>query len=116
MLQNWNMRKIDEQDGFTAFLQPLPRTHVMEVSTAPSKNFIFIWKLALFGGEGREDDSTLDYVKVTVLERKDRIWGKLQLWTFLSGSRDHNAFQLAEIMFCYCFLVGKWMRRCWTKG
>lgn len=67
---------------------------------------------------GGKADSTLQTVWkfFTVLERKGTIWGKLQLWTFLSASRDHNLFQLAEIMFCYCLLAGKWMRRCWTEG
>lgn len=54
VVQNWNTSKIDEQDQFTVFLQSLPRSHVMKVSTAPSENFIFIWKFALFGEGGRE--------------------------------------------------------------
>uniref|UniRef100_A0A8C0HKS7 Complex 1 LYR protein domain-containing protein n=1 Tax=Buteo japonicus TaxID=224669 RepID=A0A8C0HKS7_9AVES len=28
----------------------------------------------------------------------------------------HNLFLLAEIMSCYCCLVGTWMRKCWTEG
>lgn len=104
--------KIAEQDQFTA-ISPSPPKHTFNETI-----YCTVWKFYFY-----IEICLIFYWGVHYRLHKGSLLGlkeRREIWRYSCGfgpsSLKVEIFLLAEMVFCYCFLVGKWMRRCWMEG